>query len=139
MVDSNPKNQFAGCILYKSGKPAEILLVQPIDKERKRWAIPQVEVDAEEDMAEAARLEVADETGVKAKEVDYLGSVDYPRGRLHCYFGRVPKSAEPRRGHLEVRGAQFFPLNEAMELVDKRQKQLLNALATSLVFLAETA
>jgi ADP-ribose pyrophosphatase YjhB (NUDIX family) len=136
MVGAKEKNQFAGCILYKAGKAVEILLVQPIGKGKKKWAIPDVEVDAEEDMAEAARSEVEDETGVHAKSVDYLGFVDYPRYRLHCFFGKVTHAAEPHRKHLEVRDVRFIPLDEAMELVDKRQQKLLSALKTSLVFAA---
>jgi ADP-ribose pyrophosphatase YjhB (NUDIX family) len=94
---------------------------------------------SDEDMAEAVRNEVADETGVRAPEVDYLGFVDYPRGRLHCYFGKAPKTAQPKRGHLEVRDVKFIALAEAMSLVDKRQQKLLNALLSSLAFLQETA
>jgi ADP-ribose pyrophosphatase YjhB (NUDIX family) len=135
-MEATNKNQFAGCVLYKPGKTVEVLLVQPIGKGKKKWAIPQVEVDAQEDMAEAARAEVSDETGVQAKTVDYLGFVDYPKYRLHCFFGKAPKSAHPARHHLEVRESKFIPLDEAMELVDKRQQKLLSALSTSLVFAA---
>lgn len=139
MVNPPPKNHFVACILYKPSSPVEVLLVQPLGKGRKRWAIPEVEVDADEDMAEAARLEVAEETGVKVKEVGYLGSVEYPRGKLHCFFGRASKTATPKRGHLEVREAKFVTLSEAKSLVDKRQLQLLNSLETSLIFLQESA
>lgn len=127
-------DQFVGCILYKAANPVHVLLVQPVGKSRKKWAIPEVEVSSEEDMAKAVRHEVADETGLKVNEVDYLGHVDYPRGRLHCFFGKVNKNARPERGHLEVREVQFFPLNEARDLVDKRQLKLLDALASALVF-----
>jgi ADP-ribose pyrophosphatase YjhB (NUDIX family) len=137
-MESASKNQFAGCILFKTSKTktVEVLLVQPIGKGRRKWAIPQVEVGAKEDMAEAARSEVHDETGVKAKSVDYLGFVDYPKYRLHCFFGQSAASADPHRKHLEVRDAKFIPLEEALELVDKRQQKLLNALRTSLAFAA---
>jgi ADP-ribose pyrophosphatase YjhB (NUDIX family) len=139
MPQTESQNQFVGCIIYKTGKDTEVLLVQPLGKGKKKWAIPEVEVGSDEDMAEAVRNEVADETGVRAKEVDYLGFVDYPRGRLHCYFGKAPKTAQPKRGHLEVRDVKFIPLEEAMSLVDKRQQKLLNALLSSLAFLQETA
>jgi ADP-ribose pyrophosphatase YjhB (NUDIX family) len=135
-VEAKQKNQFAGCVLYKGLKAVEILLVQPIGKGKKKWSIPQVEVDADEDMAEAARAEVGDETGVHAKSVDYLGFVDYPRYRLHCFFGKAATSAQPHRKHLEVRDARFIPLDEAIELVDKRQQKLLNAFRTTLAFAA---
>jgi ADP-ribose pyrophosphatase YjhB (NUDIX family) len=133
------RNQFASCALYKSGQTVEVLLVQPLGKGRKRWALPEVEVDSDEDMAEAVSREVAEETGVLVKTIDYLGFVDYPRGRLHCYFGQAAKNAHPQRGHLEVREVKFVPLEEAKTLVDKRQKQLLDALTTSRVFLREIA
>ena len=139
MAEAEKQNQFVGCIIYKSGKDTQVLLVQPLGKGKKKWAIPEVEVDADEDMAEAVRAELAEETGVRVNQVDYLGFVDYPRGRLHCYFGKAPKTAEPKRGHLEVRGVKFIPLQDAMSLVDKRQQKLLNALLSSLAFLQETA
>lgn len=137
-MESARKNQFAGCILFKrsKAKPLEVLLVQPIGKGRNKWAIPQVEVDAKEDMAEAARNEAHDETGVTARNVDYLGFVDYQKYRLHCFFGLAPASAQPHRKHLEVREARFIPLDEALDLVDKKQQKLLNALRASLAFAA---
>lgn len=136
MEQPTSKTRFAGCIVYKGAKHPEVLLVQPVGKGRKKWSIPQVEVDADEDMAEAARAEVADETGVRARSVDYLGFVDYPKYRLHCFFGKAPNNATAQRHHLEVRDAQFIPLAEAMPLVDKRQQKLLSALSVSLVFAA---
>jgi ADP-ribose pyrophosphatase YjhB (NUDIX family) len=139
MPQTESQNQFVGCIIYKPGKDTEVLLVQPLGRGKRKWAIPEVEVGSDEDMAEAVRNEVADETGVRAPEVDYLGFVDYPRGRLHCYFGKAPKTAQPKRGHLEVRDVKFIALAEAMSLVDKRQQKLLNALLSSLAFLQETA
>lgn len=137
-MESASKSQFAGCILFRAtkAKNIEVLLVQPIGKGRKRWAIPSVEVGAEEEIAEAAKQVTQDEAGVHARNVDYLGFVEYPKYKLHCFFGQAAASASPSRKHLEVREAKFIPLEEALELVDKRQQKLLNALRSSIAFAA---
>jgi len=139
MDPKTAQSQFAGCILYKNSNPVEVLLVQPITRGKQRWAIPEIEVDAPEDMAEAVHKHVLEETGIAAKSVDYLGFVDYPRGRLHCFFGRVSATANPKLGHLHIRAVNLFPLEEAVKLVDKRQRRLLEAFSTSLAFLSDSA
>lgn len=133
------QEQFAGCLLYrKNHGSVEVLLVHPTGKS-KRWQIPQIAVDADEDLAEAAAQQVRDETGVHAKGLDYLGSVDYAKRKLHCFYGEAKAGDQPQRHHLEINAARFVDLEDAGQILDKRQQQLLRALKSMLMLLREIA
>jgi ADP-ribose pyrophosphatase YjhB (NUDIX family) len=135
MRQDEPFRTYAGCLLYRQHRgQTEVLLVQPVGNGKKRWQMPQVEADAGEDFEEAAHRQALEETGIDADEVHLLGFVDYPNRRLFCFFGKALSSHKPETLHLEIQDARFFPLDEARQLLDKRQKQLLGALESTLMF-----
>ncbi|MGH7192111.1 MAG: hypothetical protein ACREJM_01100, partial [Candidatus Saccharimonadales bacterium] len=74
------------------------------------------------------------QTGVDVKELGYLGSVDYPKRRLHCFIGIDNQTAHPHKLRLKVKEARFFSISEAAAHLDKRQQQLLGSLMSMLAF-----
>jgi predicted NUDIX family NTP pyrophosphohydrolase len=139
LAQSEQKSQFAGCLLYQAQREAvEVLLLHPAGRSKK-WTIPQVEVSGNENFSEAAAKFTSEVAGVTTSSCEYLGSVEYPKRRLHCFFSQAKTDDEPTRHSLEFDGARFFPLHQAQQLLDKRQKQLLDSLTSTLQFYSQSA
>jgi predicted NUDIX family NTP pyrophosphohydrolase len=130
--------QSAGTLLYRAGPEGlEVLLVHPSGNYNRRapWSIPKgLPDEAEADLAETARRETLEETGVLAGELVELGHIDYQksRKRVHCFAGAAPAGAEPRTASWEVDQAAFVPLARARELIHPDQAVFLDRLAERL-------
>lgn len=148
--------QSAGILLYRHrGGVLEVLLVHPggpfwEKKDDGAWSIPKGEFTAEEDPLEAARRELAEETGLEVTgDVLALGSLRQPSRKLVHAWAVVgdcdpaglrsntfsiewpPRSGE-RREFPEVDRAEWFPLDAARRKILQGQALFLDRLAAAL-------
>jgi predicted NUDIX family NTP pyrophosphohydrolase len=110
-----------------------VLLVHPSGAYNRKapWSIPKGEPgEAETDLAETARRETAEETGVCAGELVGLGHVDYQksRKRVHCFVGPAPDGAAPRPVSWEVDQACFVSVERARQLLHPDQAVFVDRL-----------
>ena len=119
--------QAAGLLLCRRAKGRlEVLLVHPSGNYNRKapWSIPKGEPGASEtDLAETARRETCEETGVCAGELVNLGHIDYKksRKRVHCFAGPAPEGAAPRPTSWEVDQACFVSVERARQLLHPDQ------------------
>ncbi|HUR29153.1 MAG TPA: NUDIX domain-containing protein [Planctomycetota bacterium] len=142
----------AGLLVHRErGGRIEVLLVHPggpfwARKDLGAWSIPKGELDEGEDALEAARREVEEETGLRARgEATALGSTKLKSGKIVEAFAvrddfdptRLksntfeqewpPKSGE-RRQFPEVDRAEWFGFDEAERKLHPGQLPLLQRL-----------
>lgn len=146
-----PKHS-AGVLIYRwrAGK-IEVLLVHPggpfwRNRDVAAWSIPKGEFDPDEDALEAARRELAEETGLRVEgsltpltprrqaggKVIHVWAaehdVDIPAIRSNTFSMEWP----PRSGRMqefpEVDRADWFPLDLAREKIHKGQTDFLDEL-----------
>ena len=125
--------QSAGCLLYRlRGAELEVLLVHPSGNYNRRapWSLPKGVPEPGEELADAARRETEEETGVVAGELAPLGHIDYTRSRkrVHAFAGAAAAGATPRCASWEVDRAEFVDLERARALVHRDQAPLLDRL-----------
>ena len=109
------------CIIfgYQSGQPLQVLLIQrAILPFRGQWALPGGFVDMDEDLEEAARRELEEETGVSGVFMEQLYTFGQPgrdpRGRVVsvAYYALVNLSEYPVRAASDAREAAWFPIGQ---------------------------
>ena len=146
----------AGLLLYRqSATGLEVLLVHPggpfwAKKDAGAWSIPKGEPEPGEDLAAAARRELAEETGCTVTgELLPLGSLRQPSGKLvhawavradfdpeHLVSGTFTMEWPPRSGREqsfpEVDRASWFPLAEARTRLLRGQVGFLDRLERKL-------
>ena len=127
--------QSAGTLLYREGPEGlEVLIVHPSGPYNRRapWSIPKGEPGAEDtDLAETARRETLEETGVRAAgDLVSLGSMQYRKSRkqVHCFAGPAPAGAAPRRASWEVDQVGFVPVEKARQMLHPDQVVFLDRL-----------
>jgi predicted NUDIX family NTP pyrophosphohydrolase len=128
-----PRAVSAGTLLYRrAGDAWEVLLVHPSGPYNRRapWSIPKGLPDAGEPLAETARRETREETGVEAGRLVELGRVSYRKSRkdIVAFAGPAPDGAAPRCASWEVDRAEFVPLARARALLHPDQAPLLDLL-----------
>jgi len=131
--------QSAGTLLYRQGaKGLEVLLVHPSGAYNRHapWSIPKGLPNKDEtDLAEAARRETREETGVDfAGPLVPLGDMVYRKSRkqVHCFAGPAPADADPRPASWEVDQARFLPVQEARQVLHPEQVVFLDRLVSHL-------
>jgi predicted NUDIX family NTP pyrophosphohydrolase len=130
--------QSAGTLLYRRAPQGlEVLLVHPSGAYNRKapWSIPKGEPGADEaDLAETARRETCEETGVCAGELAGLGHIDYTksRKRVHCFAGPAPEGAAPRVASWEVDQACFVGVERARQLLHPDQAVFVDRLLAHL-------
>jgi predicted NUDIX family NTP pyrophosphohydrolase len=134
----------AGTLLYRQRKnKLEVLLVHPSGNYNRKspWSIPKGLPEKSESLEEAARRETLEETGVKARDLQPLGHVDYSksRKRVHCFFGMAPRDANPSCASWEVDRAEFMPFEKAKKQIHQDQLDLLKRLELALKAFKELA
>lgn len=147
----------AGLLLYRRhGGVLEVLLVHPGGPFFRRrdlgvWSVPKGEVGPGEDPAEAARRELAEETGLTAPEAGLLelgevrqrggkrvlawafeGDCDPAATRSNSFEVEWPPRSGRRQSFPEVDRAAFFGLAEARRRINPAQVALLDRLAAAL-------
>jgi predicted NUDIX family NTP pyrophosphohydrolase len=120
-------------MLYRGSAGAwEVLLVHPSGNYNRRapWSIPKGLADEGESLEDAARRETREETGVEAGRLEPLGHVDYTRSRkrVHAYAGPAPVQAQPQCASWEVDRAEFVPLDQARESLQRDQVAFVDRL-----------
>lgn len=128
-----PRPVSAGTLLYRrAGAILEVLLVHPSGSYNRRapWSIPKGLPDSGEDLESAARRETLEETGVAARELSPLGSIDYAKSRKTVVaFGGAANDADaPRCASWEVDRAEFVPIDRAREIIHPDQLPFLDRL-----------
>jgi predicted NUDIX family NTP pyrophosphohydrolase len=124
--------QSAGTLLYRHRDGAlEVLLVRPSGPAaRYGWSIPKGLPDADEALEDAARRETLEEAGVVAGPLHLLGEVEYKKSkkRIHCFWGKAPDDAAPRKASWEVSEARFVSVEEARRLLHPDQVAFIDLL-----------
>lgn len=109
----------ADCVIFGRGScEPQVLLVQ---RDRAPyagcWALPGGFVDAGEELADAARRELREETGVVVERVEQVGTFGGvgrdPRGRVIsvAYYGEADAAATQPAAADDARDASWFPLS----------------------------
>ena len=129
--------QSAGTLLYREGPGGpEVLIVHPSGAYNRKapWSIPKGLPNAGEELADAARRETLEETGVCAGELTPLGSIQYTKSRkeVHAFAGPAPDDAQPRCASWEVDQACFVPLARARQLLHPDQAVFVDRLEARL-------
>ena len=131
--------QSAGTLLYREGPNGlEVLIVHPSGSYNRKapWSLPKGLPNAgETDLAETARRETREETGVVyAGDLLPLGSINYTKSRkeVFAFAGPAPPDAAPRCASWEVDQARFVPLDEARELLHPEQAVFIDRLIAAL-------
>lgn len=123
----------AGVLLHRVvGTTLEVLLVHPSGAYNRKaaWSIPKGLPEEGEDVEHAARREALEETGVEARALTPLGSIDYTKSRktVVAFVGEAGPDAAPRCASWEVDRAEFVPIDRARELLHEAQRPFLDRL-----------
>ena len=123
----------AGTLLYRRRNGAlQVLIVHPSGGYNRRapWSIPKGKLDPGESPEDGARRETEEETGVRARELVPLGSVELVRSgkRIHAFAGPAPADAKPRCASWEVDHAEFVDVERARKLLHPDQAPLVDRL-----------
>ena len=122
----------AGCIVVKvfEGRPHILLVHAAGNWKNKRFGFPKGEVEPGEDPKEAAIREVKEETGIKPKIIEYIGSVKTYNKKVIAFLAEVEsgKIDDKKRtieyDKKEVDVSKFYPVEKAIEMVYEYQKPL---------------
>ena len=103
-----PRLSPAVIVLVTRG-PDEVLLERPVRNPGPFWRLVSGFVDAGETAEEAVRREIAEETGVRVRDVRYVGSQSWPfPGSLMLAFRAEHDGGDPRPDGGEVAECRFF-------------------------------
>jgi predicted NUDIX family NTP pyrophosphohydrolase len=127
----------AGILLYRRGPNGlEVLLVHPSGAYNRKapWGIPKGLIEPDEPREETARREAFEETGVKAGNLRYLGSIVYKksRKRVHCYIGEALPETVASCASWEIDGAEFLDMETAAKRIHPDQAEFLTDLVALL-------
>jgi predicted NUDIX family NTP pyrophosphohydrolase len=130
----------AGCLVVRAGPEGpEVLLVHPHRASFKRplFGIPKGLVEEGEDPETAARRETLEETGLRVRIHESLGTVQQKNGKLvHGYLATVEPESEALiddHGRCEAADdendvCRFYPLAQAEQLMIPAQREFLERL-----------
>lgn len=123
----------AGVLLYRdSDKGLEVLIVHPAGNynRNKPYSIPKGELDKGEELEDAARRELEEETGLTCRKLYELGYIDYKKSskRVYGFAAKASKSARPYVASWEIDEAEFMPARKAVKLLHPDQKVFVKRL-----------
>ena len=111
------------CVVFGLDASLNILLIKRgVEPFQNHWALPGGFVRMDESVDEAAKRELAEETGLESVFLEQLytfGSVDRdPRERVIsvAYFALVNKSSHKARAATDAKEADWFPVNQLPSL-----------------------
>ena len=129
----------AGGVIYRR-EQGEVSVCLIATQGHKAWQLPKGIVEHEEPPEEAARREVAEETGLRGDLLRHLEKIEYwyvwddgqERTRVHkfvdFYLFRFTDGSTDDHDH-EVDEARWFPLTEAQQLLSFEAEQRVLSLA----------
>lgn len=108
---------------------SHVLLVRA--RHRRRWQLPGGGLKRRESPLDAARREVAEETGIDPRIVGFTGSYVRSDGSRAVVFAAfAPADWEPAGPRHEIREQRWVQRDEAMRLVSRRtRRRISDALA----------
>lgn len=122
-------------VLCKSNK---ILLIKRLKEPFKDcWALPGGFVDENEDLEDAAKRELEEETSVKVNSLEQIGAFGKPfrDPRSHtvsvAYFGTVPENTIAIASD-DAKEAYWFPINDLPELAFDHKEIIEKALLSQI-------
>ncbi len=110
--------------LTKDGKDIEILLIQD---SKGRWTIPKGHIEPGETAKMTARREIEEETGLKNVSIlAWLGKIHFKYRRAdklvlmttQIYLVEAMDTHETPIGEKWMKGIQWFPFSEALDLIE---------------------
>ncbi len=131
----------AGGVVYKKeGEQVSIVLcgnTQPV-----RWSLPKGTPNKGESLEETALREVREETGLEVAIVQRIGEIDYwfvrPSDKARCFktvhfYLMTPLGGSIERHDPEFEKVQWFPANEALEVITYENEAKIIRQALSLI------
>jgi predicted NUDIX family NTP pyrophosphohydrolase len=131
------RRESAGIHIYRvAGSGLEVLLVHPSGWYNKKapWSLPKGLPEEGESLEQAALRETLEETGVAVDgQLVSLEFVTYKGGkRVHGFCAPCPGGAAPSAASWEVDRAEFFPIDEARQLLHASQQDFIGRLENHL-------
>lgn len=115
------KEVSSGCLIVDDDR---VMLVHPSGEKKDVWGIPKGLVEDGETLEQTAIREVAEETGLDANIVDYIGSTTYRNGKVvHCYLAHATGTIKLS---WEVDRAKMFSIESARKLIMPAQRVFLD-------------
>jgi predicted NUDIX family NTP pyrophosphohydrolase len=117
----------AGVLVYKvTDNGLEVLIVHPAGNynRNKPYSIPKGELHKGEELEDAARRELKEETGVSCRKLYDLGYINYKKStkRVYGFAAKASKSARPYVASWEIDEAEFVTARKAVKLLHPDQK-----------------
>ena len=108
----------AGCVVWRRGDSGETEVALVHRPRYDDWSLPKGKVDPGEHLAQTARREVREETGIDAPLRRYLGATDYRvtagRKRVRWWSMRTPEHAWTFKPDDEVDALVWLPVRHAL-------------------------
>lgn len=146
----------AGLLMYRKKEELNVFLIHPggpffVNKDQGFWGIPKGEINAGEDLLEAAKREFMEETGIKLNGNEFmeLGTIKQKNGKIvHAwafegdwsgllisnYFSMEwPLKSGKFKKFPEVDKAGFFNIEEAKKKMSEVQFEFINRLKDKLI------
>ncbi len=140
----------AGGVIYKkNGNEVEVALIGL--KNGKVWALPKGHIEEGESVEEAARREVAEETGLRGKVIDKIDKIEYwyrwpdengEKVTHHkiVYFYLMEYEEGSTEDHdWEVEEVRWFPIDEAIRTATYKNERRILEKAKEMIEKHETS
>lgn len=109
------------CVIVLIHRPGELLLARKAEWPAGRYGLVAGFLDCGECFEEAVTREIAEETGLRVRDIRYLGSQCWPfPSQVMAGFVAAWEGGELQVDHKELEDARWFPLNALPQLPPRR-------------------